>query len=107
MPKPIMAPTMEWVVETGRDFHVAKETQRADASRAARAPIRAMWGSVRTSVETIPFRMVSVTWEPIKTAPTMFRMPAMNTACRMVIALAPTADAMEFATSLAPMFQAM
>ena len=33
--------------------------------------------------------------------------PAIKMAWRMVIAFAPTADAMEFATSLAPMFQAM
>ena len=29
IPKPIMAPTIEWVVDTGKDFHVAKLTHRA------------------------------------------------------------------------------
>ena len=44
IPKPIMAPTMEWVVETGRDFQVANDTHRAAASRADRAPMRARCG---------------------------------------------------------------
>ncbi len=107
IPNPIMAPTIEWVVDTGSDFHVAKETHRAAASIAERAPTRARWGSVRMSVETIPFLIVWVTWEPRKVAPTTFRIPAINTAWRMVIAFAPTEEAIEFATSLAPIFQAM
>ena len=107
MPNPIMAPTIECVVETGRDFQVAKLTHSAAASRADKAPIRAIWGSVIMSVETIPLRIVLVTWEPIKVAPKIFKMPARNMAWRIVIALAPTAGAMELATSLAPMFQAM
>ena len=61
MPNPIIEPTMEWVVETGRDFHVAKLIHRAAARRAESAPISAICGSVRTDVETIPFRIVFVT----------------------------------------------
>jgi len=107
IPKPIIAPTIEWVVETGNDFQVAKLTQRAAASKAEKAPIRATCGSDMISVDTIPLRMVSVTCEPMKTAPRIFRIPAINTAWRMVIAFAPTAEAMELATSLAPMFHAI
>ena len=40
MPKPIMAPTIEWVVDTGSDFQVANDTHRAAASRADRAPMK-------------------------------------------------------------------
>ena len=61
MPKPIIDPTIEWVVETGKDFQVAKLTHRAAASKAESAPIRAKCGSVMMSVETIPLRMVLVT----------------------------------------------
>ena len=41
IPKPIMEPTIEWVVETGKDFQVAKLTQSAAARRADKAPIKA------------------------------------------------------------------
>ncbi len=95
MPKPIMAPTIEWVVETGSDFQVAKLTHRAEASRAASAPIRSRCGSPRRSVETVPLRIVLVTWAPIKVAPRQLRMPATKMARRMVRALAPTAEALE------------
>ena len=107
IPKPIIAPTIEWVVETGKDFQVAKLTHREAASIAESAPIRTRWGSFRISVETIPLRIVLVTWEPINTAPMTFNITAINIACRIVTALAPTTGAMELATSLAPMFQAM
>ena len=65
IPKPIIAPTIECVVETGRDFQVAKLTHSAAASIAESAPMRTRWGSVRISVETIPLRIVLATWEPI------------------------------------------
>ena len=107
IPNPIMAPTMEWVVDTGSDFQVAKLTHKAAARSAEKAPSNARCGSDRTSVETIPLRMVLVTCAPMNVAPTQFRIPAMKTAWRMVMALAPTADAMEFATSLAPIFHDM
>ena len=80
IPKPIIAPTIEWVVDTGSDFQVAKLTQRAAASRADSAPTRATWGSAKISVETMPLRMVLVTWEPMKTAPTTFKIPAIKMA---------------------------
>ena len=80
IPNPIMAPTIECVVETGNDFQVAKPTQRAAASRAESAPIRATCGSAIISVDTIPLRMVLVTCDPMKTAPTTFKIPAIKTA---------------------------
>jgi hypothetical protein len=43
----------------------------------------------------------------MKTAPRIFNIPARNMAWRIVIALAPTDEAMELATSLAPIFHAM
>ena len=61
IPKPIMAPTMAWVVDTGKERQVAKDTHKAAASRADKAPISARWGSLSTSVDTIPLRMVLVT----------------------------------------------
>ncbi len=80
IPKPIINPTIEWVVETGNDFQVAKLTQSAAASKADSAPMRATWGSAKISVETMPLRMVLVTCEPMKTAPTTFKIPAMKMA---------------------------
>ncbi len=106
-PKPIMAPTTEWVVDTGNCCQVAKKTQKLAARRAASRPRATVWGSVRTDGSTMFFRMADVTCDPIKAAPTKSRIPAMNTACRSVMALAPTGAAMALATSLAPMVQAM
>ena len=68
IPEPIMAPTIEWVVETGKDFQVEKFTHKEAASIAESAPISTIWGSVRISVETRPLRVVLITWEPINTA---------------------------------------
>jgi len=65
-------------VETGRDFQVAKLIHNEAARRAENAPIRAICGSARISVETMPLRIVFVTWEPINTAPVIFRIPAIN-----------------------------
>ena len=107
MPKPIIDPTIEWVVDTGRDFQVAKLTQSAAASNADSAPMRATCGSDKISVDTMPLRIVWVTCEPMKTAPTTFNIPAIKMAWRIVIALAPTAEAIELATSFAPIFHAM
>jgi hypothetical protein len=44
MPKPIIAPTMKWVVDTGNAFQVANDTHRATASSADKgADKRYMW----------------------------------------------------------------
>ena len=106
-PNPVIAPTMECVDDTGSEVSVAMSTQAAAANRAANMPIISSFGSVMASGLMIPLLMVAVTCEPRTTAPTKFRIPAMNTAWRTVMARAPTAEAMEFATSLAPRLKAM
>ncbi len=106
-PKPIIAPTMEWVVEIGIDFQVAKVTHIEAAMTAANAPNITLVGSPISFGSTMPLLIVPVTCAPKKTAPHIVNIPAMITACRIDIALAPTALAMEFATSFAPMLQAM
>ncbi len=55
----------------------------------------------------IPDLIVLATVGPSRTAPKKLSTPAMRTACLKVIAFAPTAVAMEFATSFAPMLHAM
>ena len=54
-----------------------------------------------------PFRTVSVTASPAKKAPRNSKTAAMIIALRNVRALLPTLVPIAFATSLAPMFQAM
>ena len=116
MPNPATAPTIEWVVETGIPVQVAKLSQIAADNKAADIPItRSAAGSpsskpcidTRAEGSTIPLRMVSVTWEPTKTAPANSQIPAAMTACLTDKAPEPTASAIELATSLAPMFQAI
>ena len=54
IPNPIIAPTIECVVETGSDFQVAKLTHKAAASSAESAPIRSTKGfsTVVVAVDT-------------------------------------------------------
>ena len=60
-PNPIKAPIIEWVVEIGKDFQVAKVIQNPAAKRADTKPIMASLGSWIKEGSTIPFRTVSVT----------------------------------------------
>ena len=107
-PKPTTAPTMEWVVETGIPRAVATWSQMAAASRAEVMPQRMRLGlGAKTAGSTMPFRTVSVTWEPTRTAPASSKTAAMITACFRVKAPDPTEVPMALARSLAPMFQAM
>src|SRR5210317_1440732 len=103
MPKPATAPTMEWVVETGMPVQVAKLSQIAADNRAADIPMtRRAAGSpssmpgieARAEGSTIPLRIVSVTWEPTRTAPANSQIPAAMTAFFMDNAPEPTASAM-------------
>jgi len=55
----------------------------------------------------MPDLIVLATVGPKRTAPRKLSTPAMRTACLKVIAFAPTAVAMEFATSFAPILHAM
>src|SRR5690606_35494901 len=107
-PKPITAPTMLWVVETGQPHLLARLSQIAAASSAAVIPIANSTGSAATtSWSTMPLRMVSVTWPPTKNAPANSNTAARPTAAPMVSALLPTEVPKALATSFAPMFQAM
>ena len=116
IPKPATAPTMECVVDTGIPAQVAKLSQMAAERRAADMPMtRSAAASpsimpgkeARAAGSTMPLRIVSVTWEPTRTAPANSQIPAAITAFFTERAPEPTASAMELATSLAPMFQAI
>ncbi len=48
IPNPIIAPTMEWVVETGRFWYVARHTQSEAERRADKSPSKIIWGSPMT-----------------------------------------------------------
>ena len=103
MPNPAIPPTMECVVDMGMEKRVAMNIQNVAESNAAKAPNIITLGSVMSDGSTMPFRTVSVTILPRNRAPANSKMPAMMTACLMVIAFEPTDVAMELATSLAPM----
>ena len=60
-PKPIIAPTMECVVETGRLLTVARNTHKEPARSAESNPKRINFGSVRAAGSIIPLRIVWVT----------------------------------------------
>jgi len=99
---------MECVVDTGMPIHAAACSQTAAARSAQTMPRRSTSGlPASASGLTMPFRTVSVTCEPASTAPANSQMPAAMTAHFMLIDLEPTASAIEFATSFAPMLQAM
>ena len=106
-PKPRMLPTMEWVEDTGKAVSVAASTQTPAESRAANMPImRILWSGIMAGL-MMPLLMVAVTWEPSTTEPRKLSGAAMSTAWRTLMALEPTAVAMELATSLAPRLKAM
>ena len=105
---PIIAPIIEWVVETGHLTYVANVNHKADAKSAHNMPnIRAPGLSVNKSSETIFLRTASVTWDPIKTAPQNSKTDATKIACFKVNVLDPTAVANELAQSFAPPPQAL
>src|SRR6056297_959635 len=106
--KPVTAPTIEWVVETGQPYFEAISSQVPAASSDASMPNTSRSGvAANRLASTMPLRMVEVTPPPASTAPENSKMAAMITACRIVIDLDPTAGAMALATSLAPIPQAM
>ncbi len=144
IPKPVTAPTIECVVDTGIPNELAMCNQIAAAKSEQDMPIASLkaagesclgrplaavvfvsglsaevagsaacsagflFEAMPTAVgRTIPLRMVSVTWAPTRTAPRNSQIAAAITAFRTVSDLEPTAAAIELATSLAPMFQAM
>jgi hypothetical protein len=108
MAKPTMAPTMEWVVETGQPNLEATVSHTAAASSAASIPsIRTSGSPTRALESMMPLRMVDVTSPPARKAPRNSNTAAIRIACFTVMARAPTEVAMALATSLAPMPQAM
>ena len=63
--------------------------------------------TVEKSTVRIPLRTVLVTASPAKKAPANSKIAAIMTACLRVSARDPTEVPIAFATSFAPMFQAM
>jgi len=61
-PKPTMAPTIEWVVETGRPMRVASNSSVPAEASAPSMPNLSRSGCVsKSAASTMPFRTVSVT----------------------------------------------
>ena len=104
--KPTMAPTIEWVVETGQPFAEASASQQPAASRAASIPkIRISGRSAIWFGSIIPLRIVLVTLPPARAAPANSKMAATMMAVRTVMAPDPTEVPSALATSLAPIPQ--
>ena len=65
--KPTMAPTMEWVVDTGQPCMLAISSQVAAASSADNMPYTISSGCpAMTSASMMPLRMVAVTSPPAR-----------------------------------------
>ena len=107
-PKPTMAPTIECVVETGQPSDDAIKSHVAAAKSEASIPYTNNSGlDENAPASRIPFLTVAVTSPPAKTAPANSKITAMMTACLNVIAPEPTEVPMAFATSFAPIPQAI
>src|SRR5690606_25771661 len=104
--KPITAPTMEWVVETGQPRIEAINSQVPAASNEDIMPRIKRSGGI-SSASTMQFLMVSVTCPPARKAQKNWKTIAIRMACLMVSAREPTDVPMALATSLAPTSQAM
>src|SRR5690606_18529531 len=105
---PMIAPTMEWVVETGHPRRLAISRQHPAARGADSMPETSRCGvSVMGAGSTMPLRMVAVTSPPARYAPRNSNIMAITIACRMVKAREPTEVPMALATSLAPIPQAI
>lgn len=98
---------MEWVLEHGIPIDVAKVNQVEEPTKAvAIVNIKTAGSSLKTSISTILFLMVSETLEPTNTAPRNSMMAARIIACQYFKDLEETEVEKELATSLAPIFQA-
>ena len=105
---PMMAPTIECVVETGQPNLEATVSQAAAARSADSMPMTSRFGSCsRASASTMPLRIVEVTSPPARNAPRNSNTPAIRMATPTVMAPEPTDVPIEFATSFAPIAQAM
>lgn len=107
MEAPITAPTIEWVVETGIPMEVAIVNQVDEPIKAVViVNINTAGSFLNTAISTILFLIVSDTREPTNTAPKNSMIAAKIIACQYFKDLDETDEEKEFATSLAPMFQA-
>ena len=107
-PTPIKAPTIVWVVETGKPRVVAVINQvPLPTSAQPMANMRAPGFPVNLSIPIMPFLIVSVTRAPMATAPMNSVAAASIPACHMVNVLAATDVAYALATSLAPLPKAL
>jgi len=112
-PNPTTAPTIECVVETGHDIHVAINNQVPAANSAAIMPHAKMYGACSGEYwfaisigSKMPLRTVFETLDPTMYAPANSKIAAKTTAHFRVRAPEPTEVPIALATSLAPMFQA-
>ena len=107
-PKPTMAPTIVWVVDTGQPRDEATISQIPAASSAANMPKTNISGfSEMGAGSMIPLRIVLVTCPPARKAPANSNRAAITIAWRAVIAPEPTEVPMALATSFAPIPQVM
>ena len=106
--KPTIAPTIEWVVETGHPLIDATSSHVPAASNAASMPYTNSCGSsCNSSGSIMPLRIVLVTSPPANQAPRNSKTTAIKIACLMVIAFDPTEVPIALATSFAPTPQAI
>mmetsp|Transcript_26626 Transcript_26626/g.47178 ORF Transcript_26626/g.47178 Transcript_26626/m.47178 type:complete len:178 (+) Transcript_26626:506-1039(+) len=106
-PNPRMDPTIEWVVDTGREKYVAKASQQNVPSKVQNITITykgIFW--LMVSGLTSPLLIVCATSPPIRD-PRNSNKPPMKMACLMLIALDPTHVPSAFDTSWAPMAHAI
>ena len=101
--KPITAPIIEWVVDTGHPINDAINSHNPAESKALIIPNTKTSGSATNSIGSIiPLFMVSVTSPPAKYAPANSNTIAIIIACLAVIVPDPTDVPIAFDTSLAP-----
>ena len=95
--KPMMAPTIECVVDTGQPNLEATVSQIAAARRADSMPMTSRFGSCsRASASMMPLRIVEVTSPPARNAPRNSNTPAIRMATPTVMAPEPTDVPIEF-----------
>ena len=107
IPAPKTPPTIACVVETGAPIAVAACSQIAPEIKAANINIINVLLSPIASIEIIPERTVSTTSPPAINAPEISQTAAIIIAPVIVNALEPTAGPILFATSFAPILNAI
>ena len=105
-PNPTIAPTIAWVVETGKPNRVAPTNSVPAAASEPNIPYIS-WSRSTNDTSSIPLRTVSVTCPPAKNAPANSKIAATRIAPQTVRAPDPTLVPIALATSLAPIAQAI